>query len=394
MQNMAAAFFSSQNKPDLSTVRNILLIQLGDIGDVVLTTPTIRAVKETCQKARVSILVSKPYGSLLRADLNIYDVIEISKARGALLFRFRREWIFVRQLRQSHYDLVIDLRTGDHGAILSFLTGAPTRIGSVGTKKQFWREFVFTNIIRNTKPVPLPVHPGADQTLRIVREIDIDTTDTLPRLFISLQDRAHTEELLKEYGLSTSVRWLTINPFSRWKYKEWNNAKWGELIDRLWKTHRVIAVLIGSPEEAPGCQEIIAGREEHTVNLAGKTTLGELSAVISMSLLHLGVDSAAPHIAAALGTATVTIHGPTDWRAWRIVDELHRVVALNMACVPCNRMGCDDSGMSQCLEHLRVDAVIEVIGQVLQALEEFSRQGQMACKQSSYDPTVIQSGGK
>jgi predicted lipopolysaccharide heptosyltransferase III len=365
MQSMAADFSISQNKQGLSGIRNVLLIQLGDIGDVVLTTPTIRAVKETCLNARVSILVSKPYGCLLGADPNIYEVVEASKIRGALFSRLRRNIAFARQLRQTHYDLVIDLRTGDHGAILSFLTGAPVRVGSPGTKKQFWRKFVFTNMLRNIKPAPPPVHPGADQSLRIVRGIGIDTVDTLPRLFISPQDRARAEDLLNECGLAPRAQWVTINPFSRWKYKEWNNAKWGEVIDRLWETHRIPAVLIGSPEESAGCQEIVLGREGRAINLAGRTTLGELAAVISMSSLHLGVDSAAPHIAAALDTPTITIHGPTDWRAWRVINEQHRIVSPVMDCLPCNMTGCDGSGKSRCLDELAAEPVVHVALELL-----------------------------
>ena len=158
---------------------------------------------------------------------------------------------------------------------------------------------------------------------------------------------------------------VTINPFSRWKYKEWNNAKWGEVIDRIWEAHRIPAVLIGSPEEATACQEIVAGREGRAINLAGKTTLGELAAVISMSSLHLGVDSAAPHIAAALGISTVTIHGPTDWRGWRVVNERHKVVHPAMDCVPCNMMGCNGGGKSRCLDELAAD---QVIGAALELL--------------------------
>jgi predicted lipopolysaccharide heptosyltransferase III len=369
MQSMDADFSISQNKQGLSGVRNVLLIQLGDIGDVVLTTPTIRAVKETCPEARVSIVVSKPYGCLLGADPNIYEVIEASKIRGTLFSRLCRNIAFVRQLRLAHYDLVIDLRTGDHGAILSFLSGASVRVGSPGTKKQFWRKFVFTNMLRNIKPAPPPAHPGADQSLRIVRGIGIDTADTLPRLFISPQDQARAEDLLNECGLAPGAQWVTINPFSRWKYKEWNNAKWGEVIDRLWEAHRIPAVLIGSAEESAGCQSIVAGREGRTINLAGKTTLGELAVVISLSSIHLGVDSAAPHIAAALSTPTVTIHGPSDWRAWRIVNEHHRVVSPLMYCVPCNMTGCNGSGRSLCLEVLAAEPVICAALELLAGLQ-------------------------
>lgn len=363
--SMVAAFSNSQSNLNLPEFKNILLIQLGDIGDVVLTSPSIRAVKETYPEAMVSVLVSKPYGCLLSADPNVHEVVEVLKVRGSLFARLRNHMSFARRLRQARYDLVIDLRTGDHGAILSFLTGAKVRIGRLGAKNQFWHKFAFTNTLRNLEAAPPPAHPGADQSLRILRMIGITTTDTLPRLFISPQNLSSAEVLLKEYGLIPESRWVTINPFSRWKYKEWDNAKWGEVIDRIWEDHRIPAVLIGSSEESAGCQKIVAGREGHTINLAGKTTLGELAAVISMSSLHLGVDSAAPHIAAALDTPTITIHGPTDWRAWRIVDALHRIVTPTMECVPCSRMGCNDTKISRCLDQLEADVVIEVIDHLL-----------------------------
>jgi len=363
---MAVGFFVLRREKDIPRFNHILLIQLGDIGDVVLTTPTIRALRENHPEARISILVRKPFGSLLLADPNLYEVVETEKIRGSVLKILRGHLKFTRRLRRAHYDLVIDLRTGDHGALLSFFTGAPVRIGTQGGNNQFLRKFLFTKTLRNLKVAPPPTHPGADQSLRIMRGLGINTTDTLPRLAILPQDLARAEEMLNECGLASNTQWVTVNPFSRWKYKEWDCAKWGTVIDQIWESHNMPAVLIGSPEEASACQEIVAGREGRAINLAGRTTLGELAAVLSMSSLHLGVDSAAPHIAAAVGTPTVTIHGPSDWRAWRIIDDSHRVVAPVMECVPCSRRGCDDTGISLCLQNLQAEAVIEVVEQVLQ----------------------------
>jgi predicted lipopolysaccharide heptosyltransferase III len=351
--------------PTIHGCKNILLVQLGDIGDVVLTTPTIRAVKETYPDARVSILVFKPYGSLLAADPNLYEVVETARTRGSLFRRLREFVSFARHLRQKHYDLLIDLRTGDRGAILSFLTRAPVRVGRQGIRKQFWHEIFITRVLRNVKEAPPPVHPGADQSLRVVRELGIDTADTTPKLYIAPGDRQRAGSLLAESGVAPGTKIVTVNPFSRWKYKEWDNEKWGAVIDRIWETHHIPAVLIGSPEEADGCQNIVTGREGRAINLAGKTTLGELAAVISMSSLHLGVDSAAPHIAAALGTPTVTIHGPTDWRAWRVLNEYHKVVSPVMPCLPCNMMGCNGSEVSQCLIDLPTEPIVSAALELL-----------------------------
>lgn len=346
--------------------KNILLIQLGDIGDVVLTTPAIRAVKESYPNAQVSVLVFKPYGSLLTADPNLYEVIENTKIRGSLFRLLRESVAFARRLRQKHYDLVIDLRTGDRGAALSLLSGAAVRAGHRNDKDPFWHKIAFTRILHDLRVAPLPVHPGADQSLRIVRALGIDTADSTPKLYLAPDDLLRARTLLAESGIAPETKVVTVNPFSRWKYKEWDDGKWGEVIDRIWEEHRMPAVLIGAPEDAAACQIIVAGREGRSINLAGKTTLGELAAVISLSSLHLGVDSAAPHIAAAVGAPTVTIHGPSDWRAWRIANELHRVVSPAMDCLPCNMKGCDGSGKSRCLDKLGANTAIEVIGQALQ----------------------------
>ncbi|MFA6121224.1 MAG: glycosyltransferase family 9 protein [Sideroxydans sp.] len=343
-----------------SAPTNILLIQLGDIGDVVLTTPSIRALKETYPQAHVSILVSKPYGSLLKSDPNICEVVEIVRTRGSLLHRLREFITFAKYIRHKNYGLVIDLRTGDRGAILSFLTGAAIRVGCHGNKNQFWHNYCYTTILSNLQAAPLPAHPGADQSLRILRKLGIDTSDSIPKLNIAPETGLAAAALLSTVGIASGGRFISINPFSRWKYKEWSNQKWGEVIDRIWEVHHIPSVIIGSIEEAADCQSILEGREARTFSLAGKTTLAELAAVISMSSLHLGVDSAAPHIAAALGTPTLTIHGPTDWRAWRIVDALHQVVSPNMSCLPCNRTGCEGSGRSKCLDELTTEPVTHI----------------------------------
>jgi len=349
---------------------NILIIQLGDIGDVVLTTPTIRAVKQAHPSARVSILVRESFGSLLRADPSLDEVIELAKGGDSFFHMLREQVRFVLRLRQARYDLVLHLRTGDRGAILTLLTGARERVGWGVGPGQYWKPFCYTKAIRNSPPGPPTVHPGANQSLRMVRAIGMDTADSTPRLHVAPADCKRAVDLLAECGLAPDGPWITINPFARWKYKEWDGGKWREVIDRLWDAHRFSAVLIGSRKETAACADIVAGREGRVFNLAGKTSLGELAAVLSLSRLHLGVDSAAPHIAAAVGTPTVTIHGPTDWRAWRIADDRHRMITPAMDCVPCNRKGCDDTGRSRCLEELDVATVIQVVEEHLRSYEQ------------------------
>ncbi len=353
---------------DAANFRNILLLQLGDIGDVVLTSPTILALRQTCPQARISIMVRKPFGSLLQADPSLHEVVESANHRGVSLPVLREYLGFAQRLRRARYDLVIDLRTSDRGAIYSFLTGAQERLGRQADHSS-WRKLCFTRLLPDPLYAALPVHPGADQSLRIVRAIGIDTDDAVPRLHVAPEDREAALKLLAACGLSPGRKWVSINPCSRWKYKEWGYEKWGEVIDLLWQDHGIPAVLIGSPEDAAAAAQIVSGRDDHAFNLTGKTTLGQLSALLAMSTLHLGVDSAAPHIAAAVGIPTLTIFGPGNWRSWTIADDLHRVVTSALPCVPCNRKGCDDSWKSQCLDEMEAGRVYAVAGEILSIID-------------------------
>jgi heptosyltransferase-3 len=90
-----------------------------------------------------------------------------------------------------------------------------------------------------------------------------------------------------------------------------------------------------------------------------------MAALLQMSRLHIGVDSAAPHIAAAVGTPTITIYGPSDWCDWAPPGERNQVVLPDMDCSPCHKKGCDGSGRSKCLDNLPVVKVQDAVETML-----------------------------
>jgi heptosyltransferase-3 len=344
--------------------RSILVLQLGDIGDVVLTSPSIRALKEVVPGVRVSVLVRKGYGSLLAADPHVYEIIEISKRMSKISEMGIENIRLVRRLRRARYDVLIDLRTGDRGAILAWLTGTPVRVVRHWREAPFWHDLAFTHLVDPVFP-DRSVHPGGDQSLRILRAIGIDTEDTRPRLYISEGSVERMRGLLARQGMALHPNFVTANPFSRWKYKEWRYSNWIELLNWLWSERKLPSVIIGAKDEESAAEKIAGKCAGPVFNLAGKTTLGDLAALISLSRLHVGVDSAAPHIAAAIGTPVVTIFGPSNWKAWVVEDETHRIVHSEKECVPCNNKGCDGKERSICLEELRVDTVVNRVDEVL-----------------------------
>jgi predicted lipopolysaccharide heptosyltransferase III len=342
-------------------VNKILLIQLGDIGDVVWTTPSIKAVKNSIPDSKVFILVKDGFGGLLEADPFIERIFEVKRYHGNFFRQATRQLSFLKDIRSQHFDLVVDLRLGDRGAFISLATGAPLRVTMHHPEGvPFWRQYFFTHGI-----VPGPnVHTrgAADQSLRILRKIGIDTEDIIPRLWISDSVKRRVQEILIDEKADNLKHWITLNPFSRWQYKEWNDHKWVEIINWLCREFSIPIIIVGSREERPKAEEIIRQVESGLVfNFAGLTTLAELAGLLSLSRLHIGVDSAAPHIAAATGTPIITIYGPSSWEDWAPPGKDHYVISPAMNCVPCRQKGCNNSGQSRCLEELTVDQVKSII---------------------------------
>jgi predicted lipopolysaccharide heptosyltransferase III len=352
-------------------VRDVLVIQLGDIGDVVWTTPTLWAVKESYPQANVSVLLREGFGCLLDADPSIHKIFEVKSIEGDVFLNIIDQVRLIKKLRNERFDMVFDLRSGDRGAIMARLTGAAVRGSLYYTGVSFWRNWLFTHLLTGFPAPKERVLGAAEQSLRIVRGFGITGKTAVPKLWVSDQVMARVYDLLAECDLKPVVsdpayRWITVNPFSRWPYKEWPGDKWVRIIDWLWHEFHIAVAIVGSKGEEARATELVKRCNGTACNLAGKTTLAELAGILSLSSLHLGVDSAAPNIAAAVGTPTLTIFGPSDWRDWAPVGDKHRVVVSDMDCVPCHKKGCNGSERSICLEALEVKTVQDAIRKVLE----------------------------
>ncbi|MBN1382083.1 MAG: putative lipopolysaccharide heptosyltransferase III [Deltaproteobacteria bacterium] len=346
-------------------IQKILLIQLGDIGDVVWTTPSIWAVKNSIPDSKVSILVKDGFGGILEADPSINRIFEVKKYQGDIFDKALVQWSFLKHLRNFRFDLVVDLRLGDRGAFMSFATGAPLRVTMYHSEDvPFWRNLFFTHAAK----VSAPIHKrgAADQSLCILRELGIDTANIVPKLWVTDSTRCRVQDILTQKQVNQPQDWITINPYSRWQYKEWSDGKWIEIINWLWEEFTIPTIIIGSLEERAKAEAIIQKCKARAFNLAGETTLEELAGLLSLSRLHIGVDSAGPHIAAATGTPTITIYGPSDWKDWAPLGKNHRVISPDLDCAPCHQKGCDNTGRSRCLEEMTVDQVMCVIREAIE----------------------------
>ena len=167
---------SAQHKIKIP-IRKILIIQLGDIGDVVWSIPTFWAVKNAFPQADVSVLTRKPNGDLLFDDHHIDTAFQLGKKN------IWEELQLLISMRRKNFDLIFDLRADDRGAYTSFFIGAKMRAGLYYPGLS-WRNRLFTNLV-DPLQVTTRTHGAAEQSLRIIRGFGIKETTSIPKIFVS-----------------------------------------------------------------------------------------------------------------------------------------------------------------------------------------------------------------
>ncbi len=347
----------------MGTPGAILLLQLGDIGDVVLTTPCIQALRDNFPKARLVVMVREKAAELLTDFPGLDEVIPVRKAQGGVFGEITGQFGFVRALRAHDFDLAIDLRTGTRGAILARLSGARRRVGFFTDNEAWWRNRLFTDLLRYDYTPDLHVK---DHLLALLEAFGILALHRVPELRISGSMQAEADRLLA--GIKRNGGPLVVvQPFSLWQYKEWGREKYVALIQWLVKKYRATVLITGGGAEYARAEEILRDCDDSCHNLAGKTSLALYAALLSRCRLFIGVDSAGLHIAAAVGTPTVSLFGPSSPVSWAPQGQGHMVVRKEFPCVPCRQKGCNGSGTSRCLDELTVEQVLTAVAAQLES---------------------------
>jgi lipopolysaccharide heptosyltransferase II len=349
----------------VDSISRVLLIQLGDIGDVVLTTPTMRALRENLVSSTIFVLVHEPARGIVENCPWVDGAMSVEKKKRGLRDTITYHKDFLTALRGERFELTIDLRAGTRGAILSFLSGAGIRIGRYSENGKLWRNRLFTHLVRPKNELD---QYSSLHSLNILAPLDLNIKDTLPVLEVPPERENRALEVLGKARVPLDKPIIALHPFSRWDYKEWPIQNYIRLIDHIGSRYPVCFVITGAPEEKHRAAEIMRASHANVYNLAGRTTISELPGVLKRCSLLIGIDSAAVHIAASVGIPTTTIFGPSSPTNWAPRGTQHRVVSMNLPCVPCRRKGCDNSGMSRCLRELGVQEVIAPVKKQIGAI--------------------------
>lgn len=338
--------------------KRILVIKLKHIGDVLLATPAIHALKEAFPKSQIYALVSAGTEEMLTGNPDLEEVLTFAKG-GDFFRRPVSEWKLLGKVRRVRPDLVVELGNGDREAILGLLSRAKARVGYDPQGSGLpGRRRLLTHVVDQDWQKHV-----VESNLDLVRAIGVKPRDKRLRLFSARKDNEAIESLLRWHGVPPSDLLVTIHPTSRWFFKCWTDEGFAGVVDHLVTCHGAkVAITSGQAgREVEKAKRVIALARSPLINLAGRLTLKQLAALITRSRLFLGVDSAPMHVAAAVRTPIVALFGPSREHNWGPWGDGHLVLKKDFLCRPLGRNSCEETKRCECLEALTVEEVIAAV---------------------------------
>jgi lipopolysaccharide heptosyltransferase II len=351
-------------------MKKILIVKLCCIGDILFTTPAVRALRRGFPNAHLAYLVGSWSKDIIEDNPNldeiiVYDALAHSPSRGrAITGTFR----CLRKLHQKKFDLAVIFHRTSFTGLLALLAGIPNRIGfDYHGKGRFLTRKVAYDVGKHE----------VDRYLDVVRSLGLSTAGLWTEMQVGRKEQDYAFELLRACGLKPDKKLVAIlpgggkNPGTFMPTKRWQPAKFAELADAIIEEYKVKVILVGGPSDKEVSKEVVCAMQNKPIDLVGGTTFKELAAVLKGCRLFIGGDSGPLHIAASVGTPTVGIFGPSDPRLVAPRGEKHLTVWKRISCSPCYRpdtvtTGADFSrclkGTLECMSVIQVEDVFAAVG--------------------------------
>ena len=317
--------------------KNILLVKPSSLGDVVHTLPLLKDLRMGFPDAHIAWLIKRQYAGILEGNPYLNEIIP-----------WEWKWGLIKRLKESHFDLVIDVQGLFRSGFAAFLSGAHERIGFKNARE--------LSPLFYTKRVSVPamdIH-AVDRYRLITDYLGIKQYPPDFTIIIDEQEKVCVERLLFESGVKDGDILVMVNPSSRWQSKRWGTEKFASLCDVLSSEYGVKTVIIGGPEDTSIAYEVKTLMKTAPIITAGSTTIKGLVALLSKAKVLVTNDSGPMHIAAALNVPVVAIFGPTDPGRTGPYGKGHIVVRKEMPCSPCFKKYCRDL---LCMESVSVEEV-------------------------------------
>lgn len=326
------------------------------IGDAVMATPILHDLKQKFPDARLTALCQPPIASLLSQDPHLTDIIRYTKPSG---------WIH----RAEHTDVIEALSNGkyDTGILLT---------NSFSSAWWFWRGKVenrigFAKLFRSWMldvAVPFPANIEKMHLVSVYKELlvplGIPASTTLPKLYLGHEDRGFQKNFFKLNAISKDDVIVGINPGASYgSAKCWPKERFKEVTEKLLENPNVVILYFGDTFGAELVKEICHDMPSRVINLAGKTTLSELMALIASCSIFLTNDSGPMHIASAFNIPLVALFGSTNAIKTGPYNG-GQVISKKVECSPCYKRVCPID--FRCMTKITADEVYNKLTQMLE----------------------------
>ncbi len=341
----------------------ILLIKTHAIGDVLLITPAVRALRQRFPEAYLAFLVGRWSGDIIRTNPYLDEVITFEDK----IF-FQKNWPeiikLVRLVRNRHFDRAYIFHQSPLIHTLAFLFGIPERVGFT----QGWGRYFLTRGLLPNAPFNRYV---TRVFLDLVTSIPEEGTDPLPELYLTRQSEDFASAFFQKHDLVGKEVVAVFagggkNPAESVRAKCLSLKIFAEIIDNLSLYNRLGVVLIGGPSDRERIGRLKKIVKSPCLDLCGQTNLLETAALINQASLLITNDSAPLHMAVALSTPSISFFGPTSSRALVPDDQIHVTIQSPLNCSPCYNFGrfpgCPDS---RCLDEITSKNIVDRALQLL-----------------------------
>ncbi len=348
------------------------------VGDAVMAEPALRALRRIFRDAHITFVARHWVAGLFEGEGLADGVIEVEDARG--LFESTRHFASLkRRLKQAGFAYAVLLTNSFSTALIARVAGIPDIVGYAtdGRRALLSTIIPFEANYQTRHQVFYYLNIASELEKKITGTSRVDFAQAQPRLRASQASRQRAAELLAEFDIDLTARLsptpealenrqpqianrklLVVNPgATNSRAKRWLAERFAETADRLATQDDMQPLIIGAASDLEVANRVQGLMRTPVVNLAGRTSLAELKALLSFSTLMISNDTGAAHVAAALGLSTVVIFGPTEHFATRPFSDGAIVVRQEVDCSPCMYRDCPID--HRCMTRVEVSGVYE-----------------------------------
>ncbi len=323
------------------------------IGDAVMATPTLSALRAHFPSAEITLLARPPIAALFEAhpDVDRRRVYERPGQHDGLGGLFR----LIGALRAERFDLAFLLQNAFEAALIAAAAGIPQRVGYAADG----RGLLLTRSLNRT------AGHQRDAYLRLMRLVGgNDAPAEPPHLVVTADERQQARHRLASHGISEADCCVGVNPGAAYgSAKQWSPARFAAVADQWVEQDGARILIFGGAADREVAEAVGRKMTHPQICLAGQTTIREMMSLLSHCRLLITNDSGPMHVASALGVPVVAVFGPTDPAATSPAGAMHRIVHVPVACAPCTHRVCPID--HRCMEGVSVLAVLDAAREML-----------------------------